>query len=185
MSLNFAILGFLHYQPLSGYDLKKLFDSTVRHFWYADQSQIYRTLEKLLKDGYVEHETVVQDTRPDRKVYSLTASGRQAFAAWLQGPFPQQPPKSGPLVQIFFSAQLSDEVMIQRFEMAAEIFRSVLRQYESVPEVSKAALDGVNSAREQYFWLKTLDLGIRTMQANLAWAEQILAELRSHSVPES
>ena len=44
MSLDHAILGFLNYKPLSGYDLKKVFDSSVRHFWYADQSQIYRTL---------------------------------------------------------------------------------------------------------------------------------------------
>jgi hypothetical protein len=45
MSLEFAILGFLNYQPYSGYDLKKIFDTSVRHFWPADQSQIYRTLE--------------------------------------------------------------------------------------------------------------------------------------------
>ncbi|MGD0004493.1 MAG: PadR family transcriptional regulator, partial [Anaerolineaceae bacterium] len=40
MSLDYAILGFLSYKPFSGYDLKKVFDNSVRHFWYADQSQI-------------------------------------------------------------------------------------------------------------------------------------------------
>ena len=47
MSLEFAILGFLNYHPYSGYDLKKIFDTSVSHFWPADQSQIYRTLSRL------------------------------------------------------------------------------------------------------------------------------------------
>ena len=33
MSLDHAILGFLSYEPMSGYDLKKLFDQSVAHFW--------------------------------------------------------------------------------------------------------------------------------------------------------
>jgi len=40
MSLQHAILGFLNYKSLTGYDLKKIFDTSVRHFWAADQSQI-------------------------------------------------------------------------------------------------------------------------------------------------
>ena len=46
MSLEYAILGFLSYKPFSGYEMKKAFDNSVRHFWYADQSQIYRTLAR-------------------------------------------------------------------------------------------------------------------------------------------
>jgi len=40
MSLQHAILGFLNYKSLTGYDLKKIFVAAVRHFWAADQSQI-------------------------------------------------------------------------------------------------------------------------------------------------
>ncbi len=47
MSLEYAILGFLNYHPYTGYDLKKIFDTSIRHFWPADQSQIYRTLARL------------------------------------------------------------------------------------------------------------------------------------------
>jgi PadR family transcriptional regulator, regulatory protein AphA len=51
MSLDYAILGFLNYHPYTGYDLKKIFDSSVHHFWSADQSQIYRTLARLTDQG--------------------------------------------------------------------------------------------------------------------------------------
>ena len=39
MSLEYAILGFLNYRPLSGYDLKKVFDNSVRHFWPIHSSK--------------------------------------------------------------------------------------------------------------------------------------------------
>ena len=61
MSLDHAILGFLNYHPYTGYDLKKIFDSSVQHFWPADQSQIYRTLNRLTEQGFAKMEKVSQD----------------------------------------------------------------------------------------------------------------------------
>ena len=83
MSLEYAILGFLNYKPMTGYDLKKAFDDSVRHFWYADQSQIYRTLNRLNEKDWVSRDVIEQDTRPDRKEYSITDSGREALRQWL------------------------------------------------------------------------------------------------------
>ena len=91
MSLEYAILGFLNYRPLSGYDLKKVFDNSVRHFWPADQSQIYRTLAKLAEQGHVEQEIVRGLDRPDRKEYRITP-GRPGRAAHLAT---QSPPLTG------------------------------------------------------------------------------------------
>ncbi len=64
MSLEYAILGFLNYHPYTGYDLKKIFDTSVRHFWPADQSQIYRTLARLTEIGFAEMEKVPQNRPP-------------------------------------------------------------------------------------------------------------------------
>jgi hypothetical protein len=47
MCLKHAILGILSFSPMTGYDLKKAFDRSVRHFWPVNQSQIYRTLAEL------------------------------------------------------------------------------------------------------------------------------------------
>ena len=33
MSLDFAILGFLCSRPMTGYELKKIFDTSVNHFF--------------------------------------------------------------------------------------------------------------------------------------------------------
>ena len=53
MKLRHAILGLLSHHPQSGYDLSRAFSSSVVHFWYADQSQVYRTLDRLEADGAI------------------------------------------------------------------------------------------------------------------------------------
>jgi len=92
MSLKHAILGFLSYKPLSGYDLKKAFDNSVRHFWPADQSQIYRTLAQLTAEGLVERAADGEGPR-DRHPYHITATGLSELRQWLVA---SSPPARGP-----------------------------------------------------------------------------------------
>ncbi|MCJ7657841.1 MAG: PadR family transcriptional regulator [Anaerolineales bacterium] len=75
MPFKHVILGFLIYGPSKGYELKKMLDNSVRHFWPADQSQIYRTLVCLGDQGLVYMEVVHQEEHPDRKIYSITTDG--------------------------------------------------------------------------------------------------------------
>ncbi len=61
MPLSHAILGFLEYGPMSGYDLKKNFDQSVAHFWSATQSHIYKALEDLESQGLVKSQVIQQE----------------------------------------------------------------------------------------------------------------------------
>lgn len=184
MSLEHAILGFLNYRPSSGYDLKKIFDSSVRHFWPANQSQIYRTLAALDERGWVEMDVIRQSDRPDRKVYHLTDSGKQELARWLSAPPPMDEARSAPLVQVFFLGQLTDEEILAKFEGFAEMMRVILERYDQVPGRLEEHIKMVSSPREVFFWLLTLDLGVRTMHANLEWAESIIEQIKNGQVPD-
>ena len=82
MSLDSGILGFLSMKPLSGYDIKKLFDMSAAYFWPADQAQIYRALKKLVEDGSVELPKQEQGKTVDRKVYVITEKGRKTLHDW-------------------------------------------------------------------------------------------------------
>ena len=185
MSLEYAILGFLNYHPYSGYDLKKIFDTSVRHFWPADQSQIYRTLSRLTEQGYAEMEKIPQEDRPDRKVYHITDAGRAALTAWLSGPPPMDEPRSAPLIQVFFSAQLSDAELLAKFEGFAGMMREILAQYEHVPANLAPYQQEIPSAREQFFWMLTLENGVANMRANLAWAESVIERIKNGQVPQN
>lgn len=180
MSLEYAILGFIQHKPLSGYDLKKVFDTSVQHFWPADQSQIYRTLNKLTTQGWAEMEVIEQSDRPDRKIYHITHAGREELRRWLGGPFPTESSRSASLVQVFFMGQLSDEEILAKFESAAAYFREILAVYQHVPDQFGDLVRMVNSQREVFFGLLTLELGIKTMQTQLEWAESVIQRIKDH-----
>jgi DNA-binding PadR family transcriptional regulator len=183
MSLDHALLGFLNYHPYTGYDLKKIFDTSVRHFWPADQSQIYRTLARLTEQGFVEMEKVPQENRPDRKVYHITDAGRTEFMSFLSGPPPMGEPRSAPLIQVFFAGQLSDEEILAKFEGYAAIMRAILSQYDQVPGMIGPFQEEIPLPREHFFWLLTLENGILNMRANLEWAESVITRIKGGQVP--
>jgi PadR family transcriptional regulator AphA len=183
MSLEHAILGFLNYSPFSGYDLKKVFDISVQHFWPADQSQIYRTLSRLEDKGWAEQEIVEQEDRPDRKVYHITKAGQKELRRWLTTPLPSKAVRSAPLIQVFFAAQLSDGEILAMFERWAERTRALLTRYEQVPQESIEYDEMVGSPRDSFFWMLTLELGVKSAQAQLEWFESVIQRIRDKQHP--
>jgi DNA-binding PadR family transcriptional regulator len=183
MSLEHALLGFLNYCPLTGYDLKKVFDSSVRHFWPADQSQIYRSLSRLSENGWATVEVKPQDNRPDRKVFHITDPGREELTKWLTGPIPLEVDRSAPLIQVFFAGLLDDEFAINYFKAGASMIRDVLNTYRGIPEnlyqrIMKE-IPGIENLdeRDQFFWLLTLESGINNMRSTLVWMESVIERL--------
>ena len=84
MSLKYGILGFLSEWPgASGYDLKKEFDTFMSPFWHTHLSQIYPELNHLEEEGYVHSEVIEQTAKPDKKIYTITSSGRHMLQNWL------------------------------------------------------------------------------------------------------
>src|SRR5579864_8923616 len=85
--ITYGILGLLAFWgPLSGYDLKRLFDHTLATMWAAAQSQIYKELRQMKELGWVEMEREEQEARPDRKIYSITDQGHNALRTWQAQP---------------------------------------------------------------------------------------------------
>lgn len=85
--ITYGILGLLAFWgPLSGYDLKRLFDHTLAPMWGAAQSQIYKELRRMKELGWVDMQRVEQESRPDRKLYSITDEGQTALRNWQKQP---------------------------------------------------------------------------------------------------
>jgi DNA-binding PadR family transcriptional regulator len=78
----YVILGMLSWQPMSGYDVKSIVDTTTRFFWAASYGQIYPQLRRLVEAGFVEGEAEAGSGR-GRTLYTLTAAGREALEEWL------------------------------------------------------------------------------------------------------
>jgi PadR family transcriptional regulator AphA len=98
--VTYTILGLLAFWgPLSGYDVKRLFDHMLSTMWGAAQSQIYKELRRMEELGWVEMKREEQESRPDRKLYSITDQGHVALREWQA-----QPP------EVF---QLRDELLLK------------------------------------------------------------------------
>jgi DNA-binding PadR family transcriptional regulator len=184
MSLDHAILGFLNNRPYSGYDLKKIFDTSVSHFWPADQSQIYRTLSRLADKGWAEMEIVEQINRPDRKEYDITDEGREELQKWLVTPLPFGDHRNALLIQVFFAGQLSNDEIAAMYQRVADYMRIGLQQYEQIPQEMEAYADFNQSPREFFFWMQTLEIGKMTARTNLEWIENMIARIKSGDIPE-
>jgi PadR family transcriptional regulator, regulatory protein AphA len=185
MSLEHAILGFLNYRPYTGYDLKKFFDTSVRHFWPADQSQIYRTLARMNENGWVEIEIISQETRPARKVYHITEIGKQELRTWLVTPLPPEESRSAEMIQVFFAAQLSDAEILAIFERTANLLRGGLAQYAQIPHNIEAYREYTDSPREFFFWMLTLEVGINNLQTSLTFLENLIQRVRNGELPRN
>lgn len=183
MTLEYAILGFLQYKPHTGYDLKKVFDTSVRHFWSADQSQIYRTLGRLAERGWAEQDVIPQVDRPDRKVYSITDAGREALHRWLSTPIEPHVSRNAGLIQVFFAGQLDDEQIESIFDRASAHLQALLEEYDKIPAQIEPYSEEVGEPREEYFWMLTLEFGIHLARAQLQWIEDVKQRIQHHEHP--
>jgi DNA-binding PadR family transcriptional regulator len=75
MALRHAVLAALLDGELSGYQLAKAFDVGVANFWYAQPQQLYAELTRLEKEGLVAGREVVQESRPNKRLFHVTEAG--------------------------------------------------------------------------------------------------------------
>jgi DNA-binding PadR family transcriptional regulator len=180
MPLSHAILGFLEYRPMSGYDLKKYFDQSVAHFWSATQSHIYKALEELEGAGQVEANLIVQEGKPNRKLYRITPAGQAELARWLKTPLPVEPVRQAWLIQVFFAHSLRNEDLVELFEARLAQIEARLEGYR---QQAQAALERnaaqAGQPRLRALWQITLDNGIDYYEFELGWLRKTLARLRS------
>jgi PadR family transcriptional regulator AphA len=182
MPLEHAILAFIEFQPMSGYDLKKFFDVSVAHFWSTTQSHIYKSLDGLEKKDWAKAHIIQQEGKPNRKEYQITDEGRAELRRWLVTPLPLEPVREASLIQIFFSHFSTNEEIAAIFEIRMKQIRERLQTLrtsaqEAIDENAKRV--GVERARQ--LWQITLDYGIDYYEFELAWHEKTLATI--HNLP--
>ena len=184
MSLSHAILGFLSYQPMSGYDLKKVFDESIQHFWSATQSHIYKELDGLEERDLVALRAIEQEGKPDRKEFSLTAEGRAALFEWLAAPLPLERIRAGWLIQIFFAHHLSNEQIVNLLRARRAALAEKMAELEQVDGIIQQRKAGRGAERERTaaMWQATLSYGHAHYQAELNWLDGMIQ--RAETLPE-
>lgn len=91
MSVPHALLGLLEPAPRHGYDLKRLFDRYFAPDRPLKFGQVYATLGRLARDGWVALAFVEQDEGPERKRYAITDAGERELDRWIRQPIDPEP----------------------------------------------------------------------------------------------
>jgi PadR family transcriptional regulator, regulatory protein AphA len=179
MSLKHAILGFLSYTPLSGYDLKKAFDKSVQHFWQANQSQIYRTLAELEENGFVGKQVVEREERLDMKIYNVTEAGRAELRRWLATPLPERDDREPFLIQVYFSGQLNDDETLHLFRQKLKETEERLDVYEGMYQIIQNTPPTIDDQRAVFLATLTLEAGYVNDKSIAAWLRSAIQRIES------
>ncbi|MCW8332835.1 PadR family transcriptional regulator [Vibrio paucivorans] len=175
MSLPHVILTVLSTRDATGYDITKEFSASIGYFWKASHQQVYRELNKMAQNELVTCVLEPQEGKPDRKVYSITDSGRSALGEWFDQP------TAHPTVRDEFSAKLmacavqaSAPFKTQLSELVEES-RKLVSHYQEIEAAyyaTPATLD-----KQQRLERLTLRRNLLLRQAWITWAEETLTEL--------
>ena len=176
MDIQFAILGLLNRQSLSGYDLKKIIADSDVFYWSGNNNQIYNSLVALHKSGLVTQEIVSQESLPNKKIYSITEAGREKLRTWLLSP-PELPEfRDNFLIHLALSELLKSaelDNLLAKYEEEVDV-QHRMRQ----AQVTLLAAVPNYSDRERYLWRKILENIAALYRNELEWVRQIRKDIR-------
>ena len=132
MDVKTLCLGLLSARPASGYDLKKEFESLFKHFFPAGYGSIYPALADLAAAGFVSCEEIPQTGKPDRKVYRVTAAGREAFAQALEKCQPQHKLRSEFLAALYFADRMEADRVRELLEQRVADLHGAVEHIENI-----------------------------------------------------
>ena len=179
--LKYSLLGFLNYGSYSGYDLKQLMDVSTSHFWHAKQSQIYTTLKKLEKDGFVISHIEPQESRPNRRVYEITESGQIDLKKWLSQPLMTiESRKETLLLKLFFSAQLDLQAVLTELRLQRNLHQAELSKYQTTTkDVIKQFSASEDMQADARLWESARRFGELYEEMFIQWADEVIENLES------
>jgi DNA-binding PadR family transcriptional regulator len=176
MALRHAVLAALLEGEASGYQLAKRFDVSVANFWSATPQQLYRELEQLERDGRLSGRVVEQRRRPNKRVFTLTAAGREELHAFTAQPARPTAIRDDLLVKLQAVDAGDQGAVREAISARLEQSRGKLALYDRLR-------DNLLEGRDEDEYLReaervgpylTLMAGRRYEQENIRWATAVL-----------
>jgi PadR family transcriptional regulator, regulatory protein AphA len=132
-AVTWAVLGLLGLKPMSGYDIKRAVDRTIRHFWAASYGQIYPELKRLEEAGWIAGKDADRGAR-SRRVYRITAAGRRELEGWLHGYETRIEMRDESLLRLFFADELPRDEGLGLLAARREGYRMMLAYLRSLDD---------------------------------------------------
>lgn len=159
---------------MTGYDLKKLVEQRLSHFWSESFGHLYPILKRLHEKGWVKKRIRAAKGRPSRNEYALTEAGRSALRQWFLEPMLPLPPRNELLLRIFLGhsappGALAQHVAAYRAQRAEDL--------RTLERIAKQLAAEARDQPDYPQWDMTLRAGIIAARAAVAWCDETLPRL--------
>jgi DNA-binding PadR family transcriptional regulator len=173
-----AVLGLVAEQPGYGYQIEQVIEARGMRAWTEiGFSSIYYVLNKLESAGWLESEKQPEQGGPPRKVYRLTAAGRQAYREAVQRRLSDPRQRSGD-----FDLALANLPALSAGEARAALELYLFRLNEQIAGV-RAKQQADAAAAERAGWVLPAHVHalfqhtLTLMEAERAWVADYLSRI--------
>ena len=111
-----------------------MFETVFSYFYNASFGTIYPTLSKMEKEGLITKESVIQEGRPNKNVYSITEEGQKQFRTYMYSPIQANEFKSDAMTRLFFGEFVEVEVIIEYLENGVSSTKTDLERLRKMYE---------------------------------------------------
>jgi DNA-binding PadR family transcriptional regulator len=170
--LELAVLGLLHEAPMHGYELRKRLTGLLGAFRAFSYGSLYPALRRMQADGLIVEDADPLGTGTDakrraRRVYQLTAAGKERFAELVADTGPQTFSDDGFGVHLaFFSRTPAASRM--------RILEGRRRQVEERREGLRSQVSKAGSKLDRYTD-QLHRLGLETSEREVRWLNELIA----------
>ncbi|WP_229071688.1 PadR family transcriptional regulator [Actinoplanes sp. DH11] len=178
MSTAHVLLGLLAGGARHGYDLKRAHDERLPQAKPLAYGQVYATLARLERDGFVAQSGQEQDGGPERTSYTLTDLGRARLKDWLTEVEPPAPYVTSTLFSKVVVALLTTDADRARTYLTRQRAAHMTRMRElTVSKSTPGATVGDVVAAD--YAIGHLDADLRWLQTTLSRVAELQKEVTS------
>jgi DNA-binding PadR family transcriptional regulator len=175
--LEIAILGLLNESPMHGYELRKRLAGLLGAFRAFSYGSLYPTLRRLSEAGWITEEepdaaaSAPTKSRRGKRVYKLTAEGKEHLAELLADVGPEAFDDEGFGARLAFFAQTRSDVRLR-------ILEGRRRRVEERREGMRSALARTRERMDRYT-LRLQEHGLESADREVRWLTELIEDEKS------
>jgi DNA-binding PadR family transcriptional regulator len=174
--LEIAVLGLLSESPMHGYELRKRLATTLGTFRAFSYGSLYPTLRRLADAGWISEEAPLDASgaavrsRRGKRVYQLTAEGKERLAELLADVGPEAFEDDGFGARLALFGQTRSDIRLQ-------ILEGRRRRVEEKRDGMKSALS--RSQRLDRYTRELQQHGLESVDREVRWLNELIEHERT------
>jgi DNA-binding PadR family transcriptional regulator len=172
VSVRHALLALLREGPKYGLQLRQEFEDRTGEVWPLNVGQVYTTLQRLERDGFVEAD---DNGAGPQRVFSLTAEGADELETWLRTPPDMtSPPRDELVIKVLVALHLSEVDVAGLLQVHRRQLVEVMQQYTRLKD---------DADEDELGLLLVADAELFRLDSLIRWLDSVDGRLKRRTTP--